>query len=460
VVQVSIDDLLAQATYAVLIDGKITGTAWLVSDEGHLLTAGHLLGTQTSLNQVEVCIGQDSPRKANKIQWAYQPDIGINFAVLRLEEIPTNRFPLPIALERSVTGTFRLSGYGKSLQHRSVGVGNFIGSYDPQDSISNRMFLLSSAQLSEPGYGGGAVFSDELQAVVAIQTQATSKQTGAGRDTIVAMPLYRIANIWEPLSVLRERENRITKEARILFEPSLRAVGLGVEQIKSQTERELRQSLQKLYETIKNPEAFGELEIQSVGNEVKLITSILPILLERKKIVLDRINEQVADKLHSSGNSLISQHITSSVNRLSIADPSNVQEIAASQIELLSTYHNVVLKQAKDSFQWAIIAAGIGFIFLLISVFFVLYLKSLDVAVISLIGGVLIEFISAINFYLYGKTSTQMASFQSRLDKTQRFLLANSLCEGLDADHKQKSRSELIQTIAGITSHNIGNSIQ
>ncbi len=73
-----------------------------------------------------------------------------------------------------------------------------------------------------------------------------------------------------------------------------------------------------------------------------------------------------------------------------------------------------------------------------------------NVAVVSLISGALIEVISGINFYLYGKTSVQLADFQTRLDVTQRFLLANSMCESLEGDYKQKARSELIRTIAGV----------
>jgi len=143
------------------------------------------------------------------------------------------------------------------------------------------------------------------------------------------------------------------------------------------------------------------------------------------------------------------------IERLSKADPSNVQQIAASQIELLSNYHQEVLNQAKKSFFWALVAAGAGFFFFLGTLLFIIYPKEegkrTEIAVVSTIGGVLIEVISAINFYLYGKASSQMADFQQRLDRTQRFLLANSICEGLEGEVKQKSRSELIQAIAGIT---------
>jgi hypothetical protein len=147
---------------------------------------------------------------------------------------------------------------------------------------------------------------------------------------------------------------------------------------------------------------------------------------------------------------LVSQALLESVNRLSKAKPEDVQEIVASQIQLMTAYHNVVLEQARRSFLWALIAAGIGLGFFLASVTFLLVLHSANVSIITLISGSLIEVISAINFFLYGKTSSQLANFQSRLDVTQRFLLANSICEGLDDKHKHRSRAELVRIIAGI----------
>lgn len=140
------------------------------------------------------------------------------------------------------------------------------------------------------------------------------------------------------------------------------------------------------------------------------------------------------------------------LDRLSKADRDDVQEIAASQIELLSAYHNLVLDQARRSFRWALVAAGVGLAFFLGAVGFLLLRELQNVAVVSLISGALIEVISGINFYLYGKTSVQLADFQTRLDVTQRFLLANSICESLEGDYKQKARSELIRTIAGVSS--------
>lgn len=139
------------------------------------------------------------------------------------------------------------------------------------------------------------------------------------------------------------------------------------------------------------------------------------------------------------------------LEKLAEAKPADVQVIAATQIAYLSQYYGEVLKQAKKSFNWALIAAGIGLIFFLSSIIFDALKLNSSSAIISTTCGLIIEFISAINFYLYNRASLQMAEYQERLDRTQRFLLANSICEGLETDAKQKARSGLIDVIAKTT---------
>ncbi len=140
------------------------------------------------------------------------------------------------------------------------------------------------------------------------------------------------------------------------------------------------------------------------------------------------------------------------VERLSQANPAKIQEIAASQIELLTIYHKVVIYQAQRSFLWALIAAAVGLVFFIAAIAFQLLQQPESTATISVISGALIEVISAINFYLYNKASAQLAEFQNRLDITQRFLLANSMCESLEGKYKQQSRAELVRAIVGIDS--------
>jgi len=139
------------------------------------------------------------------------------------------------------------------------------------------------------------------------------------------------------------------------------------------------------------------------------------------------------------------------VERISKAKPSDVQEIAGSQIQLLLGYYQLVLDQAKKSFRWALIAAGVGLAFFIVAVGSILYLNAGNAATVSVVSGAIVEVISAINFYLYSKTSGHLADFHNRLEGTQRYLLANSICESLDGPNKQTTRIELVRAIAQIS---------
>ena len=140
------------------------------------------------------------------------------------------------------------------------------------------------------------------------------------------------------------------------------------------------------------------------------------------------------------------------LKRLSESKLRDVPEVVANQLELMFIYHQLVQNQAQLSFRWALVAAGVGLLFLLSAVGIILLQNRQDAAVISLIAGSLVEVISGINFYLYRKTSTQLGDFQGRLDITQRYLLAYSFIQNMENDHKQDTLKELVYEIAGIQS--------
>jgi HEAT repeat protein len=142
---------------------------------------------------------------------------------------------------------------------------------------------------------------------------------------------------------------------------------------------------------------------------------------------------------------------TALVKQLSEADPGDVQTIAASQIGLLQSYYQDALAQSKASFRWALISEAVGLICLVLTLIYLLATQSQSiVGVLTAVGSVLTQFIAAAQFVLYREARQQVAYYHQQLDQTQRFLLANSVCESLDGDAKQNARIELIRAIAAI----------
>lgn len=153
---------------------------------------------------------------------------------------------------------------------------------------------------------------------------------------------------------------------------------------------------------------------------------------------------------------ILDERFKESLDQLSKTNVADVQKIVASQLDIMRVYHSIVQEQAKKSFRWALVAAGFGLFFFFIAVGAILFRGQENVATIGVISGALIEVISGINFYLYGRTSLQLANFQSRLDITQRFLLANSVCEGLTGEIRQQTRAKLVDAISNVAQNNLG----
>ncbi|XIA66807.1 hypothetical protein ACFIOY_13430 [Bradyrhizobium sp. TZ2] len=141
-------------------------------------------------------------------------------------------------------------------------------------------------------------------------------------------------------------------------------------------------------------------------------------------------------------NNIENSIIRDSIQRIGAADPANVQLIAASQLELLAGYHQIALAQSRRIFFWALVGSGVGLIF------FVAAALSALPAGIAFFSGATVEIVAGIVFVLYGKATAQLSSFHSRLEVLQRYLLANSICEALDGDDRNKARAALIQEIS------------
>jgi hypothetical protein len=128
-------------------------------------------------------------------------------------------------------------------------------------------------------------------------------------------------------------------------------------------------------------------------------------------------------------------------------DPAKIQEVAASQVVISDMYYKNALQHAQRLFRWALIAAGTGLIFFLVAVALALFRESVNGALIILASGGVMEAIAALNFYLYGRVFNQLREFHERLDRTQQYLLANSICENLKGDVKQATQIELIRAM-------------
>ena len=140
-------------------------------------------------------------------------------------------------------------------------------------------------------------------------------------------------------------------------------------------------------------------------------------------------------------------------DQLAQTDVSDTARIGALLQKMILTYYGDVLKQVQQSFYVALWAAIVGVIIFFIAILGAIrpnpnQTVNLNQTMLGVIAGGLVQVISAINFYLYGRAAHQFGAFHICLERTNRFLLANSLCEKLDRPARDAARSSLIDTMA------------
>jgi len=133
---------------------------------------------------------------------------------------------------------------------------------------------------------------------------------------------------------------------KIFFEPQLIALGLSNDQIGSQTPEELKQSLERVNDAIQNPNSFGKLRLKmssqggwiivpaDSGSNVEEV-NILPLLLERKKLILDRLGN-----LHVNGE-------TTEVRKASVVAQEEAELKARLVISELQARAEIEMRKAK-----------------------------------------------------------------------------------------------------------------
>ena len=141
-----------------------------------------------------------------------------------------------------------------------------------------------------------------------------------------------------------------------------------------------------------------------------------------------------------------------SIDRVAKADPKDVQEVAASQLQLMTGYHKFVVSQASRCFFWGLAGMGIGLAFFVLAALYGFATGDAAAAMVPALCGSVIAAVAGLLFHVYGRTAAELSGFQDRLDLMQRHLLANSVCESLDGDRREQTRADLARKIANIQS--------
>jgi hypothetical protein len=195
-----------------------------------------------------------------------------------------------------------------------------------------------------------------------------------------------------------KRLQRISDSSRYLPDDALRS--LAVETLQDE-----------------DPRIRGEMCYALGRSERPYFASLLQ-LLEDDSDPWVRKQARAALRMLEKATSVVPSAVSQALTQF--AEPGSIQSVAASQMSLLISYYNGALKQARTAFRWAVVAAGMGFLFFLGAAAFLLTARNMDsttigIAAIGCIGGIIGELAASIQFFRYKKSTMQVAHIYQRI---------------------------------------------
>lgn len=138
---------------------------------------------------------------------------------------------------------------------------------------------------------------------------------------------------------------------------------------------------------------------------------------------------------------VIEERMKDSQGSGSAPDILNVVQLGLNQ---LTEYYTINKSQARNSFTASLAAVVLGFLTLVVAYF--LALRNRQVATVTALSGILLQFLGGAYFYLYNMSLKQLNFFYGELVKLQDTMLAIKLCDEL-GDGKDRVREALIMAL-------------
>jgi len=157
--------------------------------------------------------------------------------------------------------------------------------------------------------------------------------------------------------------------------------------------------------------------------------------------------------LHEAGHAVFNRYYsglssTKVLSELAETATKDVQQTGAKLLAHKETFYVNAASQSRQSFFLACIVGLIGLALIIAAVLIGLFTDKVVVSAISGISGISFEVLAAFILQLYKQASVQLATFHESIDDMHRFLVANSICESLEGERKEDTRSTLVLDIA------------
>lgn len=180
---------------------------------------------------------------------------------------------------------------------------------------------------------------------------------------------------------------------------------------------------------------------------LELLTTIIPMLALVLGVLVSYIAKNKLDnKLTTEANNEIDIELKKFKNLLNEND-NDVLMLMYKNVAELREYYVINKQQARNSYSASLIMCFLGFILFSSGVAYSVYDPTNNIIQYSTFGGVIIELIAGLFFWLYSKSIKQINLFHSSLQNTEKFLTAIQLVEKISEGKRDEAYINIINKI-------------
>jgi hypothetical protein len=191
-----------------------------------------------------------------------------------------------------------------------------------------------------------------------------------------------------------------------------------------------------------------------IGVIILFIGLVYNILFNKKSVPSSEYRNYLKNKLQDVQDMNLEADITYRSGRR--VDNSNIEgnkDIIALMLKNYdesTEYFSISKEQARASFTFSIITCSIGIIILASSVYLAFFVKETAPSIITLISGVVTEFIAATAFWVHNKSELQLNRYYDTLQQNEKFLSTINLVDKVSEGKRDTIYIEIIKKQLGI----------
>ncbi len=125
----------------------------------------------------------------------------------------------------------------------------------------------------------------------------------------------------------------------------------------------------------------------------------------------------------------------------------NIVELMKQNVLETKEYYVINKRHANRAFSASLVFCILGFILYASGLIHVILNEGSDITLIAIVSGTVVELVSGLFFWLYTRTTNQLALFHERLVSTEQFLAAIHLVEDISESERDKAYINLIDKI-------------